>query len=155
MKKLVCILLLICFSLSCAFAENIDLSGMSIEELATLRDRCQMMIMKADKWQQVKVPVGVYQIGKEIPAGHWTITPIEGDTAMLIWGTKLDESGQNIDTWNTKFYNAQQITSPKDSYSVYNSVESISWDLKDGQYLIITDCPVYFTPYAGVDFGFK
>ena len=155
MKKLVCILLLLCFTLSFAIAENIDLSNMTIEELALLRDRCQMEIMKSDKWQNVKVPVGVYQIGIEIPAGRWTITPIEGDTAMLIWGTKLDESGQGIDSWNTRFYNAQQITSPKDSYYKYNSVESITWDLKEGQYLIISDCSVYFSPYAGVDFGFK
>ena len=142
-------------SVSFAFAESIDLSGMTIEELAQLQNRCQMEIMKSDKWQEVTVPVGLYQIGKEIPAGHWTIKPVDGHTAYVTWGTAIDESGANIDTWNTKFYNAQQITSPTDSYAKYNNVESISWELKVGDYLLIESSSVVFSPFAGVSFGFK
>ena len=58
----------------CALSESIDLSDLSIEELAMLRDRCQMEMMKSDKWQEVRVPVGVWEVGKDIPAGHWSIT---------------------------------------------------------------------------------
>lgn len=155
MKKVACILLVFCLFSSVAIAESIDLSGMTIEELVALQERCQLEIMKSDKWQEVTVPAGVYQIGKEIPAGHWTIKPIDGETAEVSWGTALDESKAGIDTWNTRFVNFEQITSPTASYAKYNNIESVSWELRDGDYLIIQSSAVVFTPYAGVSFTFK
>ena len=127
MKKFFCFLLTLAMLLivMSSFADDIDLSNMSIEELATLRDRCQAEIMKSDKWQEVTVPAGVYQIGKEIPAGYWTIRPVEGDTAELTWGTALNESGASVDAWNSKFCNFVQITSPTDTYAKYNNVENV------------------------------
>lgn len=157
MKKLVAVglALIMVFTVSVVFAEGIDLSGMTIEELAQLKDRCQMEIMKSDKWQEVTVPAGFYQIGKEIPAGHWTIKPVKGDTAIVKWGTAIDDSGADIDIWNSKFAHTEQITSPTDSYAKYNNVESVSWDLKEGEYIKIEDSAVVFSPYAGVSFSFK
>lgn len=155
MKKVACFLFVFCLFSSVTIAEGIDLSGMTIEELVALQERCQLEIMKSDKWQEVTVPAGVYQIGKEIPAGHWTIKPVDGDTAELYWGTALDGSKAGLDLWNSEFTNSEQITSPTASYAKYNNIESVSWELRDGDYLIIQSSAVVFTPYAGVSFTFK
>lgn len=72
MKK-VLVLLVALLCLSSAFAEEIDLSSLSFSDLAALRDRCQMEMMTRDEWQEVTVPQGIWEVGKDIPAGTWLI----------------------------------------------------------------------------------
>lgn len=153
MKKLVALALALVLLCSTALAAEIDLSGMSLAELLELQQRVTMAMWETEEWQEVEVPAGVYEVGKDIPAGHWTITPIDGDTAMVSWGGKLNESGTDID-WMSS-YAIEQITSPLDSYSEYNKIESVSWDLKEGSFIIIGSSSVIFTPFAGHNLGFK
>ena len=155
MKRIICLLYTLCLLSTIAMAENIDVSNLSIDELALLRDRCLMEIMKSERWQEVKVPAGVYQIGKEIPAGRWTIKPVDGDTAVVQWGTALDASGTKLDVRNSDFLIAEQITSPNDSYAKYNNVESVTWQLRENDYIVIESSAVIFSPYAGAEFSFK
>lgn len=152
MKKIVSILAAAALICSTAMAE-INLAGMSYDELIALQAQVTRQIMLTDKWQEVKVPAGVYQVGVEIPAGKWTIKPVNGQTAMVKVGTKLDESGKDFEYRAQLSY--EQITSPTDSYSKYNQIDSVTFDLKDGQYIIIDSSPVIFTPYAGPSFSFK
>ena len=68
-----------------------------------------MEMMKSDKWQEVRVPVGVWEVGKDIPAGHWSIT-CALDTAYMGWGTvtycdKLKASGKEVDRWGWNVHN--------------------------------------------------
>ena len=132
---------------------TVDLSGMSFDELLALKEQVNAALWASDELQEVTVPAGMYQIGKGIPAGHWTIRPVDGDTARIYWGSALDESKTEIASG--KKYNSEQITSPSDSYSKYNNVESVSWDLTNGSYIIIKDSAVVFSPFAGLDLGFK
>lgn len=153
MKKLLvlclCSLLL---AMPLAHAE-IDLSGLSFDELLALKEQINLALWASEEWQEVTVPAGVYEIGVDIPAGHWTIRPVDGHTAYITWGPKLEEGGTEVDIWTR--YSSEQITSPTDSYAKYNNVESASWKLTDGTFIVIENSSVVFTPYAGANLGFK
>ena len=160
MKKAICIIMaaLLLLVQAYAFSENIDISQLSIEELAELRDRCQMEMMKSDKWQEVRVPVGVWEVGKDIPAGHWSIT-CALDTAYMGWGTvtycdKLDASGKDADRWGSDVYFSSQVRNPESGASV--EATTIDINAADGAYIIIDFGAMLFTPYTGKpDLGFK
>jgi hypothetical protein len=160
MKKIVGILLTVILLVPCmcAFSESIDLSGLCIEELAILRDRCQMEMMKSDKWQEVRVPVGVWEVGKDIPAGHWSIT-CALDTAYMGWGTvtycdKLKASGKDADRWGSDIYYQSQVRNPESNASV--EATTIDIEAVDGTFIIIEYGAMIFTPYSGKpDLGFK
>lgn len=134
---------------ACAFCDTFDLSGLSFEELAALRDRCQMEMMKSDKWQEVTVPEGIYQIGKDIPAGHWTISAPSKGMAMIYAGRKM------ANDFMVDFEILFDLYGLKNGLYHEGSTTSISLDLKDGQYLQIMLGSVIFTPYQGNSFSFK
>ena len=155
MKKMLGILLVILLiGLSCALAESIDISNLSIEELAALRDRCQMEMMKSDKWQEVTVPQGVWKIGENIPAGHWTLRmskEAKSTWCGLTYCSKLDDTGLDADWSGTMHY--EQLARPG---SDYPAAAQLDIELKEGMYLIIGNTEVIFSPYTGKpDLGFK
>ena len=160
MRKLAALALLILLTLlpAASFAANApDLSGLTLEELVALRDRIDLAIWNSGEWQEVTVPQGVYEVGVDIPAGHWTVKAVEGASASVIWGTVLDATKKSIDIWASAFYDYARVVSK--TYEFYNDKEHMSeidYDLGAGQYLIIEDAKVVFTPYAGKpDLGFK
>ena len=157
MKKLLAVSLVLCLLVPCAYAESIDLSALSFSDLAALRDRCQFEMMKRDEWQEVTVPVGVWEIGKDIPAGHWSITASKNSPygwGSLTYCDVLDETGKNVDMRASSFFWYGQVKAPG-SQAAVNS-ENIDLAVKDGGYLIIEFAPMVFTPYTGKpDLGFK
>lgn len=150
MKRFLMVVLCLVFLSGSALAE-IELSGMSWSDLLDLHRKINLELFKRDEWQQVQVPTGMYKIGSDIPAGKWTIKPIDGHTAYVHWGVGTTSGGVEIDDR----YVYEQITSPSDSYSKYNKVESVTWDLTDGTYLLIENSPVMFAPFTGISLGFK
>lgn len=146
MKKLVLLasiaIMLILFSLvpvTLAETQDIDLSKMSYAELVALKDKINLAIWNSQEWQEVTVPVGVYQIGVDIPAGYWTISPLKGMYVGISLGYTLDKT----------------LTYITDAYPNTYTASSVSWYLEEG-YIEIWDAPAIFTPYAGKpDFGFK
>lgn len=131
----------------------VDLSGMTFDELLALKEQINAALWASDEWQEVTVPAGVYEIGKDIPAGHWTIRPVDGDTAMVYWGSILDQPKTDIAGGAVLAY--EQITSPSDSYAAHNNIEFVSWDLTVGSFIVVKDSAVIFSPFAGLDLGFK
>lgn len=75
MKKKILVALMVAGMMAMPVMASVDLSGMSFEELLELQKEVNMAIWESDGWQEVEVPVGVYQVGKEIPAGDWTLAP--------------------------------------------------------------------------------
>lgn len=73
MKKLVSFFLTALLLFSAASADPVDLSGLSFDELVALRDQINLAIWNSQEWQEVTVPAGIWQVGKDIPAGHWSI----------------------------------------------------------------------------------
>lgn len=68
MKKLLCAVLILCLVPMISLAE-IDLSGLSTEELMDLNKAVIMEIFSRDDFQLVTVPAGTYKVGEDIPAG--------------------------------------------------------------------------------------
>ena len=158
MKKILAVALavaaLMAFPLSARAEEKqkIDLSGMSYEELVELKDQINLAIWQSDEWQEVEVPQGVWKVGEDIPAGHWTIKAAEGAWVDIRIGSKLKEGGTKVETRTSA-----QITSP--SYHGFDANKDKSeWsvEVKDGVYILVESGKAIFTPYAGKpSLGFK
>lgn len=156
MKKICLLVLALVLVGSFAFAE-VDLSGMSYDELVALKDQINLAIWSSQEWQEVTVPVGVWKVGEDIPAGHWTITVApNGPTswAYVSVGTALDQTGKAIDIMSTSYYYSQDIK--LDGSDGISNLVQIDYEFKDGAYVIIDFSDVVFAPYAGKpSLGFK
>lgn len=155
MKRIIpLILVLLCFA-GVASAEAIDLSGMSYEELVALKEQIDLAIWNSEEWQEVEVPKGVWVVGQDIPAGKWTISAADGVTASVKWGDVLDESGVGL-SFNGRVYETEYLKSVNYRYYEKGDASEVTWELKDGQYLIVEDGLALFTPYSGKkSLGFK
>lgn len=158
MKRTVCalamVLVLLCSMVSCAGATEIDLSGMSFDELLQLKEEINMQLWKSDKWQSVTVPAGVYLIGRDIPAGTWTISASEGASLTVKQGNKLSETGNTIEYSYGCVYESESIKSPSNWIYSEGDQTSVSWTLVNGYYIELSGTAI-FEPYTGVSLGFK
>lgn len=131
MKKLCALILALILFSSAALAESIDLSGMSFDELLDLQARVNDALWAADGWKHVKIPAGYYEVGVEIPAGRWTISPADSSIFFAFYES-LDEALE-------------------DGYSVYAAAlfddDTYSVIIKDGMGLELAGA-AYFTTYA-------
>jgi hypothetical protein len=133
---------------------SVDLSSMTYEELVELKDQINLAIWNSEEWQEVEVPHGVWIIGEDIPAGKWTISVAENQTARVDWGDKLDASGWDFE-WGT-IWERQFLYGEKVSHNSSGWPSSITYDLKEGHYIIVQEGTVYFSPYTGKpSLGFK
>lgn len=155
MKKIISFVLCLILCCTSAFAE-IDLAGMSFDELVKLKDQINLAIWNSQEWQEVTVPQGVWLVGEDIPEGHWTIS-CKSKYARITTGTVLDDTKQDIDTWNSDFCVYESITNPNYKYYDPGSDKTqIDLDLKSGVYVVIDQGDVVFSPYAGrPSLGFK
>lgn len=155
MKKVITIIM-ITLAMLCmaAQAESVDLSGLSFQELAALRDRAQMEMMQRDAWQEVTVPQGVYQVGVQIPAGTWTVRCATGNYTEIDWGDTLKDNGQGVEYGNR--YDWAVVYNPSGSYYSAGDQTEYTFSVRDGEYIIIKDGMATFMP-GGVtpSFTFK
>lgn len=153
MKKLICIMIALLIPVA-AFAE-VDLTGMSYDELVQLKDQVSLAIWESEEWQEVEVPAGVYTVGEDIPAGKWTIKAADGISVTIEWGDLLDDSGVAL-SWDGKFMEYEYLHSENNKYYEKGDKTEITWDIKDGQYILVDDGIAVFMPYAGKpSLGFK
>lgn len=158
MKRFACVLLVLFLLPVYSLADLPDISGLSFDELLQLREQALLAMWNSDKWQEVRVPAGVYEIGVDIPEGYWTMTPeYEEDTVEFIYCDHLDETkstfGSDCDIWEIYYLNRERDKNNewKDKYYLHD----LSLDLKSGRFLIVP-CDTIFTPYTGKpDLGFK
>lgn len=134
-----------------AFA-NVDLTGMTYDELVALKDQINLAIWNSAEWQEVEVPQGVWQVGADIPAGKWTLKPMPFGDCYIRIGTELKDAGTDV-----KGIASEHI---KDrDYSYFNAVsDKTEWtvDLTAGQYVVINYGSALFVKYAGKpSLGFK
>ncbi|MDI9521630.1 MAG: hypothetical protein QM308_10840 [Bacillota bacterium] len=146
MKKTVSLILavvmLACFAFTASYAEGIDLSSLSYEELIALQSKITLEIMSRPDFKTVKVPPGAYKVGVDIPAGKWTITASEG-ACEVYWGKSLDEYGVEV-PWSDRI----------DYLDDWGSNSTVSWELVEGTYIVVSRNAVTFTPYVPVSLGF-
>lgn len=155
MKKLISIvlvLLLLCSSASAA----VDLSGMTFSDLVELRDQLNLAIWNCQEWQEVKVPAGVWEVGKDIPAGHWIITIVDNECGNVYYTDRLDDVGKAPGNgWHGYGITLYSRMNSDGSYSKPNEPRFIDLDMIEGMFFI-NHSPVIFTPYSGKpDLGFK
>ena len=133
-------------------ADPVDLSGMSFDELVELRDQINLAIWNSQEWQEVTVPAGVWVIGEDIPAGHWSIEPMDGHMAYIVYCQELDESGFSY-KYRTPHFDKTIVSKSHKQHDMYfNTIDLVM----ESNYYFINDSTVIFTPYAGKpDLGFK
>ena len=153
MKKLLSILFALAITMSLGtsvFAESIDLSALSWEELLDLKAAITLEQFSRDEWQEVEVPHGVYKFGEDIPAGKWTITCKTGRCCYIEYGDTLEPHGQSLD-WRAVYddvylYRDSERDGERTEYTL---------DAKEGYYIVIDRAPATFTPLTGKrDLGF-
>lgn len=156
MKKFMILIIAVCMMISCAAAEGIDLSGMSFDELVALKARVNLAIWESEGWQEVKVPIGMYQVGKDIPAGKWTVRCAVASYAFVYFGDELEKGGAEID-YHGSTYGQSIIVSPDyKRYEADKDQTEFSFTVEAGDYIQIDKAAVLFSPYTGVpDLGFK
>lgn len=136
MKKLISIAIVALLLSSAALAE-IDLSGMSYDELAALRDQCQAELMTRPEWKQATVPAGDYRVGVDIPAGEYTILPTpEGYSNVIVWKGEPDDYRAG--------FSLNESVDGDDQNIVGRAV------LRDGNTLSVGGSAVILTPYRGL-----
>ena len=140
MRKIVAVLLIVLMMAAGIAQAEITLSDLSWEELVALREQISVEMMARDQWQSVMVPKGLYQVGKEIPAGKWDVTCAGTYATGITIGFKVDS--------------LQKFESPFDYTSVYLG-ETYTFTLEDGMYILIDIDPAQFTTYTGPGFSFK
>ena len=150
MKKLLALLLALALLIPAACAEGIDLSALSFDQLVELRQQISKELTTRPEWKEVTVPVGVWKVGEDIPAGKWTVKPMAGKHANLELGSAVDSAGLRIDLWKSSFYDAVYIYDP--GYPYFDAVTdrtSVDLTLQIGTYVIVSSGAVIFTPFTG------
>lgn len=146
---------LVLSTVSFVYAETIDLSGMTYAELVALKNQINLAIWNSQEWQEVTVPQGVWVVGEDIPAGHWTVKCINGPVSNIQWGTKLDESGEEIE-YHGRYSTLHWIYNPSHYTEEDGLPFDYSFEVYDGEYIVIGRGPMVFMPYTGKpDLGFK
>lgn len=160
MKKIAVLVFALILTAS-ALAE-IDLTGMTYDELVALKDQINLAIWNSEEWQEVTVPQGLWIVGEDIPAGKWTVkcADVNRDeydmhATVIEWGDAIDENDQ-IDYFGRHGY--EWIYNP--DHSVYESGEvvEVTFDFHDGDIIDINTehAPAVFMPYSGKpSLGFK
>ena len=154
MKRLFSVLILLVFLPSLSLADLPDISGLSYDELVSLRTKVNLALMNSSNYQKVTVPPGVWEIGKEIPAGHWSITPAaDCGPDYVIYGSALKEGGHDIDLFAGPYIMECVCSTLSPNYSLeYKNVTDIV--MEDGHFVRL-DCTMVFSTYAGKpDLGF-
>ena len=158
MKKLIALLIaLLILPLSALAGDLPDISGLSYDDLVRLKDQINLAMWNSQEWQEVTVPIGVYEIGTDIPEGHWTLRLADANQlATITYTDSLDEYGKDI-SWGWKgWYSSICNKKNKDGSLKYPEYpEEIDIDMKAGMFLIVK-ANLVFTPYTGKPgLGFK
>lgn len=150
LSAVICLLMLATLPvIGCA---DVDLSGMTYDELVALKDKINLAIWNSDEWQEVEVPQGVWEVGADIPAGKWTIKPRESADTKVVLGDKLEDGGTDV---NTKAWARIRSESYR-SFDPNSDITEWTIELENGYYVKIESGYAIFTPYSGKpSLGFK
>ena len=148
MKKILALFLsLVLFLLpvaSHADYENVpDISNLSYLELYYLLGCVERAIWASDEWTKAEVPAGVYTIGEHIPAGHWSIQAHLDKKILVVYGSKLDATGAQIDPGSIEF--TDYVSGDPDDFSSLHQLDII---LEEGHYIELHGASIFYT-YTG------
>ncbi len=146
MKKLIFVLVLL-LALPIGVIADVDLSGMTFDELVALRDQLNLAIWNSAEWQEITVPQGIWEVGKDIPAGHWTIHPVPNSSTAVYYGNSLKKNGMEV-SWSSDNIYAVYLDAPgSGGYSPEFSTVESDIILQPGSYVEISSGSAVFSPY--------
>lgn len=155
MRKLLFALLL-ALMLPIGGIADVDLSGMSYEELVALRDQLNLAIWNSAEWQQVTVPQGLWEVDKDIPSGHWTICPVPESSVSIYYGNALKENGMEVSFLSDNIYTVYLDAPGSGGYMPGFSTEQSDICLESGSFVEISGGYAIFSPYhSKPDLGFS
>ena len=136
MKKLISALLVIMMMLPVVcYAEGIDLSSLTFDELKQLQSAIIQEMQSRDEFKSVWVPMGVYAVGEDIPAGVYSFS---SNNIAMIEIYKGDPS---------------DFSNYESSYSLDGVEEKVAkYEIKDGYIIKISFNSVLFETYTGLGF---
>ena len=151
MKEVLCLLLILALLLPAfAVAEGVDLSALSFDQLVQLRDQIARELTTRPEWKEVTVPQGVWEVGVDIPEGHWVITAAPGCDTFLKISSLLDETGTRVKITIDSLYIAERLTSKSNRlFDDTKNKDSFDVILKSGWFVLVDDGSVVFTPFTG------
>ena len=148
MKRFVCLLFVLIFIPLFAFADPPDISALSYDELVSLRENLNIAIWNCHEWRHVEVPAGVYIVGVDIPAGHWTLNPPSDGSVVVEYFKDPDETGKRPANSLNNYY-SESLADESSPYASFVYVREVDLELKDGFYFTVVNGPyVVFEPYT-------
>ncbi len=143
MKRALALILALLLIGSAALAE-IDLSGLSYDELLELREQVNLAIWNSESWHEIEVPAGVYIIGEDIPAGRYDLSYVGPYNALVALYKDKDK------------YMEHHIVLAILNESL-NDDQHLTITLDDGEYLELSGAEnIYiFKHFTGAALGFK
>lgn len=138
---------------SITISKDKELSSFNFDELILLRQQIAQELTTRPEWKEVTVPIGIWKVGEDIPAGHWTISASDGNGPWVIVGSALEENGLDVDSWRSTmdgFYYKAELESP--TYIFYKegkSQSSFDIELKEGLFVQVKYASVVFSPFIG------
>ncbi len=153
MNKVFILILVLAMLPIVALADLPDISNLSFDELVALKDQINLAMWESEEWQEVTVPEGTYEIGKDIPAGHWTFRVAGHGYFYIYYFDKLDEFGKKFAIGSKHIM--QDIAS--EDFKAFDQEYLTEYDLelKEGWYVWLGGKTI-FTPYTGKpSLGFK
>lgn len=143
MKKLLAALSVSLFLLPACALSALDLTTMTTDELVTLRDQVAAELSMRGSASSVTVPIGVWRIGEDIPAGAWMLSAIDDRYTHIVIGPTVDPNGITMDKYASG--NSGFFLSRGDACRV---------TLRAGDFLFIESCPVSFSPASAFTLDF-
>ena len=160
MKKLLIGILILSMLLpAAALADLPDISGLSYDELVQLKEQINLAIWNSQEWQEVTVPAGAWEIGKDIPEGYWTITLPPDMLFNVYYCDKINAArtglGYGYDYLNSFVGTMSSKKKKNGAWSFPDDPDHVDIYMTSGWYLF-NEGPVIITPYSGKpDLGFK
>ena len=129
-------------------------SASEFDSLVAIRDHINLAIWNSHQWQEVSVPPGVWEIGVDIPSGHWSVRPAAGcGPDYIIYASGTKDQGHDVDLFAGDYIMECICDISAPFYSEeYKTTTDI---IMDSGHFVRLDCTMIFSPYSGKpDFGF-
>jgi|LSQX01.2.fsa_nt_gb hypothetical protein len=135
MKKTFALLLALLMMTSTASAVSID--TLSLDELMDLRIRIEERIIELSEDWSLRVPMGIYEVGKDVPAGSYSVESEKGNRARFMLSSSYEKALSNTVLFS------EYLSEDKEFGKIIFS---------DGQFLKIEDNAVLLRKYKGLSF---
>lgn len=135
MKRILVLALALALLLTIPVLAADDLSGMTLNQLLTLRTDIEAELLNRGEKKSFTVPAGVYEVGLDFPEGTYAISLGSGFLATLLIGT----SESALEAYDVIAMHAV-------------SQESIIGKLKleKGRFVSVSSAPLVFSIYTGI-----